>query len=65
MHELTRREHEFSIVAAQTTMEDRMTLTHDRRSELLAACPLFKGIDATAARAPRCSTSKAAAAIQG
>ena len=23
-----------------------MTLTHDRRSELLAACPLFKGIDA-------------------
>jgi CRP/FNR family cyclic AMP-dependent transcriptional regulator len=28
-------------------MEDRMTLTHDRRSELLAACPLFKGIDAT------------------
>jgi CRP-like cAMP-binding protein len=28
-------------------MEDRMTLTHDRRAELLAACPLFKGIDAT------------------
>jgi CRP/FNR family transcriptional regulator, cyclic AMP receptor protein len=26
-------------------MEDRMTLTHDRRTELLAACPLFKGID--------------------
>ncbi len=23
-----------------------MTLTHDRRSELLAACPLFRGIDA-------------------
>jgi CRP-like cAMP-binding protein len=23
-----------------------MTLTHDRRAELLAACPLFKGIDA-------------------
>jgi CRP-like cAMP-binding protein len=23
-----------------------MTLTHDRRSELLGACPLFKGIDA-------------------
>lgn len=23
-----------------------MTLTHDRRSELLAGCPLFKGIDA-------------------
>jgi CRP-like cAMP-binding protein len=23
-----------------------MTLTHDRRTELLAACPLFKGIDA-------------------
>ena len=22
-----------------------MTLTHDRRAELLAACPLFKGID--------------------
>jgi CRP/FNR family transcriptional regulator, cyclic AMP receptor protein len=22
-----------------------MTLTHDRRSELLASCPLFKGID--------------------
>jgi CRP-like cAMP-binding protein len=27
-------------------MEDWMTLTHDRRTELLAACPLFKGIDA-------------------
>jgi CRP-like cAMP-binding protein len=27
-------------------MEDRMTLTHDRRAELLAACQLFKGIDA-------------------
>jgi CRP-like cAMP-binding protein len=27
-------------------MEDRMTLTHDRRAELLATCPLFKGIDA-------------------
>lgn len=24
-----------------------MTLTHDRRAELLAACPLFGGIDAT------------------
>ncbi|MBI2780504.1 MAG: cyclic nucleotide-binding domain-containing protein [Chloroflexi bacterium] len=24
-----------------------MTLTHDRRAELLAGCPLFKGIDAT------------------
>ena len=24
-----------------------MTLTHDRRSELLGACPLFRGIDAT------------------
>ena len=23
-----------------------MTLTHDRRAELLAGCPLFKGIDA-------------------
>jgi CRP/FNR family transcriptional regulator, cyclic AMP receptor protein len=23
-----------------------MTLTHDRRTELLASCPLFKGIDA-------------------
>ena len=23
-----------------------MTLTHDRRAELLAACPLFRGIDA-------------------
>ena len=23
-----------------------MTLTHDRRAELLSACPLFKGIDA-------------------
>jgi CRP/FNR family transcriptional regulator, cyclic AMP receptor protein len=30
-------------VAART--EDRMTLTHDRRTELLAGCPLFKGID--------------------
>jgi CRP-like cAMP-binding protein len=27
-------------------MEDRMTLTRDRRTELLAGCPLFKGIDA-------------------
>jgi CRP-like cAMP-binding protein len=27
-------------------LEDRMTLTHDRRAELLAGCPLFKGIDA-------------------
>jgi CRP-like cAMP-binding protein len=25
-------------------MEDRMTLTHDRRAELLAGCPLFRGI---------------------
>jgi len=33
-----------SIEAAAT--EDRMTLTHDRRTELLAGCPLFKGIDA-------------------
>jgi CRP/FNR family transcriptional regulator, cyclic AMP receptor protein len=24
-----------------------MTLTHDRRAELLAACPLFRGIDQT------------------
>ena len=24
-----------------------MTLTHDRREELLAGCPLFRGIDAT------------------
>lgn len=24
-----------------------MTLTHDRRAELLAVCPLFKGIDGT------------------
>jgi CRP-like cAMP-binding protein len=31
-------------IAART--EDRMTLTHDRRTELLAGCPLFKGIDA-------------------
>jgi CRP-like cAMP-binding protein len=29
------------------SLEDRMTLTHDRRAELLAGCPLFKGIDAT------------------
>jgi len=27
-------------------MEDGKTLTHDRRAELLAACPLFRGIDA-------------------
>jgi CRP/FNR family transcriptional regulator, cyclic AMP receptor protein len=26
--------------------EDRMTLTHDRRAELLAGCPLFQGIGA-------------------
>jgi CRP-like cAMP-binding protein len=26
-------------------MEDGKTLTHDRRAELLAACPLFRGID--------------------
>jgi CRP-like cAMP-binding protein len=26
------------------TLEDRMTLTQDRRAELLAGCPLFKGI---------------------
>jgi CRP-like cAMP-binding protein len=26
--------------------EDWMTLTHDRRAELLGACPLFRGIDA-------------------
>jgi CRP-like cAMP-binding protein len=26
-------------------MEGRMTLTHDRRAELLAGCLLFKGID--------------------
>ena len=32
-----------------------MTLTHDRRAELLGGCPLFKGIDGTAAwpRSPR------------
>jgi CRP/FNR family cyclic AMP-dependent transcriptional regulator len=34
-----------SIEGAART-EDRMTLTHDRRTELLAGCPLFKGIDA-------------------
>jgi CRP-like cAMP-binding protein len=28
-------------------MEDVTALTHDRRAELLAACPLFRGIDAT------------------
>jgi CRP-like cAMP-binding protein len=27
-------------------LEDPMTLTHDRRAELLAGCPLFQGIDA-------------------
>jgi len=27
-------------------MEDGMRLSHDRRAELLAACPLFRGIDA-------------------
>jgi CRP/FNR family transcriptional regulator, cyclic AMP receptor protein len=27
-------------------MEDPMTLTHDRRAELLSGCPLFKGLDA-------------------
>jgi len=27
-------------------MEDGKTLAHDRRAELLAACPLFRGIDA-------------------
>jgi CRP/FNR family transcriptional regulator, cyclic AMP receptor protein len=27
-------------------MEEPMTLTRDRRAELLAGCPLFKGIDA-------------------
>jgi CRP/FNR family transcriptional regulator, cyclic AMP receptor protein len=32
--------------AAMSDTEDRMTLTHDRRAELLAGCPLFKGIDA-------------------
>ena len=26
-------------------MEDGKTLTHDRRAKLLAACPLFRGID--------------------
>jgi CRP/FNR family transcriptional regulator, cyclic AMP receptor protein len=26
-------------------MEDRTTLTHDRRAALLAGCPLFRGID--------------------
>jgi CRP/FNR family cyclic AMP-dependent transcriptional regulator len=26
-------------------MEDGTTLTHDRRAELLAGCPLFRGID--------------------
>jgi CRP-like cAMP-binding protein len=40
-------------------MEDRMTLTHDRRSELLAACPLFRGIDATGLAA----LAEAAAAV--
>jgi CRP-like cAMP-binding protein len=27
-------------------LEDTMTLTHDRRSALLGACPLFRGLDA-------------------
>jgi len=27
-------------------MDDGKRLTHDRRAELLAACPLFRGIDA-------------------
>jgi CRP-like cAMP-binding protein len=33
-------------IAYDQPTEDRMTLTHDRREELLAACPLFRGIDA-------------------
>jgi CRP/FNR family transcriptional regulator, cyclic AMP receptor protein len=28
-------------------MEDGMTLSHDRRAELLAGCPLFRGIDSS------------------
>src|SRR5690348_10590311 len=35
-----------SILPAQPSLEDRMTLTRDRRAELLAGCQLFKGIDA-------------------
>src|SRR5438552_1713853 len=31
---------------AHRRTEEPMTLTHDRRAELLAGCPLFKGIDA-------------------
>jgi CRP/FNR family cyclic AMP-dependent transcriptional regulator len=31
---------------AHPRTEEPMTLTHDRRTELLASCPLFKGIDA-------------------
>src|SRR5262249_61826239 len=45
--ELTPRWRTFSILAAHLReMEDSMTLTHDRRAELLAGCQLFKGIDA-------------------
>jgi CRP-like cAMP-binding protein len=40
-------------------MEDRMTLTHDRRTELLAGCPLFAGIDAAGLAA----LAEAAAAV--
>jgi CRP/FNR family cyclic AMP-dependent transcriptional regulator len=32
-------------IAYDPRQEDRMTLTHDRRAELLSGCPLFRGID--------------------
>jgi CRP/FNR family transcriptional regulator, cyclic AMP receptor protein len=44
--QLTRAGPGLSIGLLIDRVEDRMTLTQDRRTELLAACPLFKGIDA-------------------
>jgi CRP-like cAMP-binding protein len=43
---LTRCGRAVSIAPAHRHTEEPLTLTHDRRAELLAGCPLFKGIDA-------------------
>jgi CRP-like cAMP-binding protein len=46
LHQLTPCGRAFSIASAHRRTEEPMTLTQDRRQELLAGCPLFKGIDA-------------------
>jgi CRP/FNR family transcriptional regulator, cyclic AMP receptor protein len=46
LHQLTTCGRTVSIAPAHRRTEEPVTLTQDRRAELLAGCPLFKGIPA-------------------